>query len=278
MKNLTKRVLAIVLALSLALAFTACGEDTPSNSTPEGESITLRVGASPSPHAEILEIAKPLLAQQGIELEIVEFTDYVMPNLSLEDGSLDANFFQHIPYLDVFNEEQGTKIVSIGAIHFEPMGIYPGRVAALEDLPQGAKIAIPNDRSNGARALLLLQELGYITLTDGIGMLATVQDIVSAQKGIKIIELPAEQLPLTLPDVDFAVINGNHAVNAGIQGTLLASEDPQGEGALAYANVLAVREGEDRAAIDALFAALTSEEVREYISTTYADLSVIASF
>ncbi|MDL2215537.1 MetQ/NlpA family ABC transporter substrate-binding protein [Ruminococcaceae bacterium OttesenSCG-928-N02] len=279
MKKLAKRTAALGLALALVFSLSACGGSTPSSTSANGDEITLTVGASPSPHAGILEIAKPILAQQGITLNIVEFTDYVMPNLSLEDGSLDANFFQHQPYLDTFNDEHETSLVSIGAIHFEPMGIYPGKAATLDEIAQGTSIGIPNDRSNGARALLLLEELGYLTLAQDVGLLATVQDITENPLGLKIVELPAEQLPLSLPDVDFAIINGNHAVNAGIQSTLLASENAQSEGANTYANVLCVRAGEENnEALLALLAALQSEDVRTYISETYPDLSVIPMF
>jgi len=274
MKNTFKKVLALALSAVLVLALTAC---TPK--TPEAEGITIRVGASPTPHAQILEQVKPILAEQGITLEIVEFTDYVQPNLATADGSLDANYFQHIPYLDWFCEENDLTLVSVGGIHFEPMGVYPGRTATIEDLPDGAVIGIPNDTTNEARALFLLQDLGLITLPEDAELDVTPRDIIDNPKNLVFQELEAAQLTLSLPDLDLAVINGNYAVSAGIQETVLTLEDKESLGAQTYVNVLVVNAGdENNEAILALYEALTSEEVRTYIEETWADKSVIAVF
>jgi ABC-type metal ion transport system, periplasmic component/surface antigen len=274
MKNTFKKVLALALSAVLVLALTAC---TPK--TPEAEGITIRVGASPTPHAQILEQVKPILAEQGITLEIVEFTDYVQPNLATADGSLDANYFQHIPYLDWFCEENDLTLVSVGGIHFEPMGVYPGRTATIEDLPDGAVIGIPNDTTNEARALFLLQDLGLITLPEDAELDVTPRDIIDNPKNLVFQELEAAQLTLSLPDLDLAVINGNYAVSAGIQETVLTLEDKDSLGAQTYVNVLVVNAGdENNEAILALYEALTSEEVRTYIEETWADKSVIAVF
>ncbi len=279
MNKFLKRTLALAAAASLALSLAACGGGGSSSSSSAAEDIVIKVGASPAPHAAILEVAKPILAEQGITLEIVEFTDYVLPNLSLEDGSLDANFFQHVPYLDWFNTEHGTDLVVVGGVHYEPMGIYPGKTLTLTELAEGAIIGIPNDRSNGARALLLLQELGYITLAEDAGLDAAVTDITENPLNLEIVELAAEQLPLSLPDLDFAVINGNYAVSAGIQATVLAAEAADGDGATYYQNVLVIRaEDADSEVIAKLYAALTGPEVKEYIETTYPDKSVIPVF
>ena len=175
---------------------------------------TLKVGATPVPHAEILNRAIPILAQAGITLEIVEFTDYVRPNLALQDGDLDANFFQHVPYLDAFNEDAGTDLVSLAGIHIEPLGVFSQKLASLEELPQRATIAIPNDATNGGRALLLLQEAGLIELDPEAGITPTVFDITANKLQIRFVELEAAQLVRSLPDVHAAVINGNYALQA----------------------------------------------------------------
>ena len=259
-----KKTIAIILTLVLILSFVACGK----------KKSTLKVGASITPHAEILREAAKLLEKQGITLEVVEYTDYVQPNTAVEDGSLDANYFQHTPYLNTFNAENGTHIVSVGAIHYEPFGIYAGKVKALEDLPDGAKIGVPNDGSNETRALLLLQQEGIITLKEGIDASsnATVLDVAENPKNIDIVEMEAAQISLSLQDLDFGVINGNYALQAGLNaGTdALAVEDASGSGAQTYANVLCVKEGnEQNEAILALYKALTSEEVKTYINETY---------
>lgn len=258
--------LACSIALSLAVGLTGCGAQK-QGPVKEGSIV---VGASPSPHAQILEAVSEQLAQKGYQLEIKEFTDYIMPNTALEDGELDANFFQHQPYLTDFNEKNGTKLVSAAAIHFEPLGIYGGKTADLADLPKGAQIAVPNDTTNEARALWLLQAQGIIEVDEQAGLEATKQDITSNPKNVEIVEMEAAQLPRALADVDFAVINGNYAVAAEIADQVLVTEDKDSEAAKQYANIVAVREGdENREDIKALVEALQSDEVKAYIEETF---------
>lgn len=258
--------LACSIALSLAVGLTGCGAQK-QGPVKEGSIV---VGASPSPHAQILEAVSEQLAQKGYQLEIKEFTDYIMPNTALEDGELDANFFQHQPYLTDFNEKNGTKLVSAAAIHFEPLGIYGGKTADLADLPEGAQIALPNDTTNEARALWLLQAQGIIEVDEQAGLEATKQDITSNPKNVEIVEMEAAQLPRALADVDFAVINGNYAVAAEIADQVLVTEDKDSEAAKQYANIVAVREGdENREDIKALVEALQSDEVKAYIEETF---------
>lgn len=258
--------LACSIALSLAVGLTGCGAQK-QDPVKEGSIV---VGASPSPHAQILEAVSEQLAQKGYQLEIKEFTDYIMPNTALEDGELDANFFQHQPYLTDFNEKNGTKLVSAAAIHFEPLGIYGGKTADLADLPEGAQIAVPNDTTNEARALWLLQAQGIIEVDEQAGLEATKQDITSNPKNVEIVEMEAAQLPRALADVDFAVINGNYAVAAEIADQVLVTEDKDSEAAKQYANIVAVREGdENREDIKALVEALQSDEVKAYIEETF---------
>ena len=258
--------LACSIALSLAVGLTGCGAQK-QGPVKEGSIV---VGASPSPHAQILEAVSEQLAQKGYQLEIKEFTDYIMPNTALEDGELDANFFQHQPYLTDFNEKNGTKLVSAAAIHFVPLGIYGGKTADLADLPEGAQIAVPNDTTNEARALWLLQAQGIIEVDEQAGLEATKQDITSNPKNVEIVEMEAAQLPRALADVDFAVINGNYAVAAEIADQVLVTEDKDSEAAKQYANIVAVREGdENREDIKALVEALQSDEVKAYIEETF---------
>ena len=258
--------LACSIALSLAVGLSGCGAQK-QGPVKEGSIV---VGASPSPHAQILEAVSEQLAQKGYQLEIKEFTDYIMPNTALEDGELDANFFQHQPYLTDFNEKNGTKLVSAAAIHFEPLGIYGGKTADLADLPEGAQIAVPNDTTNEARALWLLQAQGIIEVDEQAGLEATKQDITSNPKNVEIVEMEAAQLPRVLADVDFAVINGNYAVAAEIADQVLVTEDKDSEAAKQYANIVAVREGdENREDIKALVEALQSDEVKAYIEKTF---------
>ena len=258
--------LACSIALSLAVGLTGCGAQK-QGPVKEGSIV---VGASPSPHAQILEAVSEQLAQKGYQLEIKEFTDYIMPNTALEDGELDANFFQHQPYLTDFNEKNGTKLVSAAAIHFEPLGIYGGKTADLADLPEGAQIAVPNDTTNEARALWLLQAQGIIEVDEQAGLEATKQDITSNPKNVEIVEMEAAQLPRALADVDFAVINGNYAVAAEIADQVLVTEDKDSEAAKQYANIVAVREGdENREDIKALVEALQADEVKAYIEETF---------
>ncbi len=288
MKHISK-LFAPALALTLSLSLAACGGTSPAPSSAPAsseapassaaaseeasaapEAVTLKVGASPAPHAEILENIKPLLEKDGITLEIVEFTDYVIPNQALEAGDIDANYFQHLPYLEDFNAKNGTNLSSAGAIHFEPLGLYPGKTASLDDLEEGATIAVPNDTTNEARALLLLQKLELITLKDGVGLEATPLDIVDNPKDLKFNEMEAALLPSVLPDVDLAVINGNYAVGAGIEGTVLTTEDKESEAAKEFANVVAVRTGDEgKAPIQKLLAALQSEENAKFIDEKY---------
>lgn len=258
--------LACSIALSLAVGLSGCGAQK-QGPVKEGSIV---VGASPSPHAQILEAVSEQLAQKGYQLEIKEFTDYIMPNTALEDGELDANFFQHQPYLTDFNEKNGTKLVSAAVIHFEPLGIYGGKTADLADLPEGAQIAVPNDTTNEARALWLLQAQGIIEVDEQAGLEATKQDITSNPKNVEIVEMEAAQLPRALADVDFAVINGNYAVAAEIADQVLVTEDKDSEAAKQYANIVAVREGdENREDIKALVEALQSDEVKAYIEETF---------
>ena len=265
-----KKKLALVLAIVLVVALLAgCGS---TNSTASKGKI--RVAASPTPHAEILAVAKDILAAEGYELEIVEYDDYVQPNLVVDSGELDANYFQHSPYLKSFNAENGTDIVSVALIHYEPFGIYAGKTASLADLADGAEIIIPNDGSNETRALLLLQQEGLITLKEGVNASsnATIFDIAENPKNLVITELDAAQLARSLQDVDLAVINGNFALAAGLNaGTdALAIEDASGDAAQTYANLLGVKAGnENSEAVQALLKALQSDAVREYINSTY---------
>ncbi len=232
---------------------------------------TIKVGATPAPHAEILRAAADVLAEKGYELDIKEYVDYIQPNLALESGDLDANYFQHLPYLESFNEENGTKLVSAASIHYEPFGIYAGKTSSLEELPDGATVAVPNDTSNEARALLLLEAQGLIKLKDGAGLTATKNDIVENPKNIKLYEVEAAQIPRSIEDVDVAVINGNYAIDAGFKvSDALAVEDSQSIAAATYGNVIAVQEGrENDEAIKALIEALESDEVKAFIETTY---------
>lgn len=239
----------------------------------------LKVGASPTPHAEILKQVVDVLKEQGIDLQIIEFTDYVQPNLALQDGSLDANFFQHLPYLESFNAEKGTTLVSIGAIHYEPFGLYPGKTKTIAELKDGASISVPNDTSNEARALLLLEAQGLIKLKEGAGITATKLDIVENPKNIDIKELEAAQLVHSLPDVDMAVINGNFAIQGGltVEKDAIAKEDKASIAATTYANIIAVRAGDEaRPELVALVEALKSDAVKAYIDTTYAGAVVPA--
>ena len=251
---------------------TAAAEEESSEASATGELETVTVGASPAPHAEILEAAKDAMAAKGYDLEIVEYVDYVQPNLALESGDLDANYFQHITYLEDFNAERGTHLVSAGSIHYEPFGIYAGKTASLEELADGAQVAVPNDATNEARALLLLEAQGLIKLQDGAGLAATKNDIVENPKNLDIVEIEAAQIPRSLSSVDVAVINGNYAIDAGLSvADALAVEASDSEAAEKYANVVAVQEGhENDPAIQALVEVLKSDEIKDFIETTYA--------
>ena len=254
MKKLLTLVLALVLVASVATASAAT---------------KLVIGASAVPHAVILEAAQPLLAEKGIDLEIVIFDDYVQPNLQLDAGDLDANYFQHIPYLENFCAQNGTKLVSAGAVHYEPMGIYaaPGKDRDLTAIKKGATIAVPNDTTNEARALNLLAAQGLITLDTAIAN-PTKLDILDNPNKIEIIEIEAAQVPRQLADVDFAVINSNYALQAGadVVGTSIVVEGTE----VAYPNIIAIRENDDRAELKTLVEVLQSEAIVTYINDTYA--------
>ena len=261
-----KKIIAIALALVLALSLVACGGKA-------ADDKTITVAASPTPHAEILKVAAEVLAKDGYTLKITEYADYVVPNNVVEDGEMDANYFQHVPYLETFNAENGTHLVSVAMIHYEPFGIYAGTKNAVSDLTEGDKIAIPNDGSNRARGLLLLEQEGIIKLKEGIGMDATVLDIVENPLNLDIKEMEAAQIAGVRDSVALAVINGNYALLAGLNaGTdALAVEDAESISATTYANVLVVKEGNENAEkIQALVKALKSEQVMNYINETYS--------
>ena len=248
----------------------AAGEEQ-ADGAAAGELTRIIVGASPAPHAEVLRAAQDILAEKGYELQVMEYVDYIQPNLALESGDLDANYFQHLPYLESFNEENGTDLVSAGAIHYEPFGIYAGKTSSLDDLADGAVVAVPNDTSNEARALLLLEAQGLIRLKDGAGLTATKNDIVENPKNLELYEVEAAQIPRVIEDVDIAVINGNYAIEAGFKVTdALAVEDSASIAATTYGNVVAVRSGdEDDPKIRALIESLTSDEVKKFMEETY---------
>ena len=241
------------------------------NFTYTGDPVTIKVGANITPHSEILEVAKPILAEQGITLEIVQLEDSVTPNTGVIEGSLDANYFQHVPYLEQFNEENGSDLVSIGAIHYEPFGVYAGKTKSLADLPDGASVAVPNNVTNEARALLLLAQEGIITLKEDAGIEATVADITDNPKNIEFKELAPEQLVQALPDVDVAVINGNYAIEGGLSvKDALAVEANDGLAAQTYGNIIATSpEKENDDALKALVSVLQGKEISDYINATY---------
>lgn len=284
-----KKNLGFILAAVLAFGLAGCTAAQNSSSTAQSAQETasaasgvqvIRVGASPAPHAEILEQAADLLAEKGYQLEIVEFDDYVMPNTALAEGSLEANYFQHQPYLTNFNAEQGTDLVSAGAIHYEPLGVYAGKSTDLANVPDGAKIGIPADATNGGRALLLLQDQGVLTLKDNINLdyFRNAEDITFSEydgiaenpHNVEIVAMEAANLPASLPDLDFAVINGNYAIPAGIADKLLVTEDASGEAAQVFANIIAVRNGEENnAGVKALVEVLKSDEMKQWITDKY---------
>lgn len=259
-----KKVAALFGAVTLTAALLAgCGGGS--------DDKTITVAASATPHAEILEQAKPLLEEKGYTLEIKVFSDYVQPNNVVEAGDFDANYFQHVPYLEQFNKEQGTHLVNAGSIHYEPFGLYPGKSSDLADM-EGASIAVPNDTTNEARALLLLQDNGYLTLKEGAGLTATRLDIVDNPYNIEIVEIEAAQIPRTLQDVNFGVMNGNYAMEAGytVSENALLVESAESDATTTYVNVIAVKEGNEKSdRIKALVEALKSDEIREYINSTY---------
>jgi D-methionine transport system substrate-binding protein len=291
--KMRKKLLTTLLAATLAIGTLAgCGSsssdssgsdnagaaaDTQSAASTEQSAAvenkgTITVAASATPHAEILEQAKPILAEQGWDLEVTVFDDYVQPNEVVESGDFDANYFQHIPYLETYNEENGTHLVNVGGIHYEPFGIYPGTKSSLDDLADGDVIAIPNDTTNEARALLLLQDNGIITLKDGVGLEATVNDIEENPKNIEFEELEAAQIARVVDEVSFIVLNGNYALESGIaeEREAVAIEQADSEAAQTYVNVIAVKEGnEDNEGVKALVDVLKSDEIKQYITDTY---------
>ena len=288
--NLSRRSFLLGGAAVLgSFALTACGGNSAtsssaatsgaaaSDSASDGTVIT--VGASPSPHAEILKAVEDEIKSAGYELKVVEYNDYVQPNVALSEGDLDANYFQHKPYLDNYNQENGTDLVSAVAIHFEPMGIYAGKSSDIKNVPDGAKIAVPSDATNEARALLLLQDQGVLKLKDGAGLEATKNDIAENPHNVEFVEVEAASVPRTLQDADFGVINGNYALSAGLDTTAtLASEGVDSEAAKTYANIVAVRKGEDATEkTKALVAALTSDTAKKFIENQYKG-SVIPVF
>ena len=289
-----KKLISGLLAIAFTLSLAGCGAATSSaagSQAASGESAaftgdgfdpdidyaalagtTVRVGASPAPNAEILQVAKEILAQADITLDIVEFTDYIQPNTATESGDIDANYFQHQDYLNTFNAENGTHLVSVAQIHYEPLGIYPGKTASFEELADGAQILVPNDTSNEARALQLLAAQGLIELAPDAGLTATKQDITANPKNLEIVEMEAAQLPRSLASADMAVINGNYATQAGFSSAndALATESADSDAAQLYPNVLVVEEGrETDPAILAVAAALQSDAVRDFINETY---------
>ena len=295
-----KRFLAGVLAGVLAVgALTACGSSNTQSSTAaqteagtetagteaagettaaSGDLTPIKVAASATPHAEILEQAKPLLAEQGYDLQVTVFNDYVQPNEVVDSGDFDANYFQHAPYMEQFNKEKGTKLVDAGDIHYEPFGIYPGTKKSLDEIADGDEIAVPNDTTNEARALLLLQDNGIIKLKDGAGLTATVNDIAENPHNIKIVELEAAQVARVTGETAFVVLNGNYALQAGysVKKDALAYEAADSEAAKTYVNIIAVKDGnQDNDAIKALVKVLKSDDIKKFIDEKY-DGAVIA--
>lgn len=263
-----KKLLVALLALvSLAVVAAGCGGDD-KKAASEDKKVTLKVGATAVPHAEILNDIKPALAKEGVDLQIIEFSDYVKPNLALNDKELDANFFQHEPYLDTFVSERKLALVSAGKVHIEPMGIYSKTIKNLQDIPNGAKIAIPNDPSNGGRALALLESAKLLKLKDGVGVKATVGDITKNDKKLQIVEIEAALLPRSMDDTDLSVINSNFAMEAKLNPVKdsLFTEPKESP----YANIVAVRKGdESRPEIKKLMKALQSPEVKKFIEEKY---------
>ncbi|MBP5266716.1 MAG: MetQ/NlpA family ABC transporter substrate-binding protein [Lachnospiraceae bacterium] len=280
-----KRVNALLLAGILTIgALTGCGAkadnaatdtaatETETEAAAPAETTTIKIAASPTPHAEILEQAKPILEKEGINLEIKVFEDYVIPNEVVESGEFDANYMQHLPYLESFNEENGTHIVSVGGIHYEPFGIFPGTKDSLDDIADGDTIAIPNDTTNEARALLLLQDNGLITLEDGAGLTATINQIAENPKNIKFVELEAAQVARVVNETSYVVLNGNYALEAGysVAKDALAYESSDSDAATTYVNIIGVKEGNEKnEAILRLVEVLKSDEIKDYIKSTY---------
>jgi D-methionine transport system substrate-binding protein len=278
-ENMKKKILALALAGVLVVgALTGCGSSKSESSEKKTDDKKITVAASATPHAEILEEAKTLLKDKGYELEVKVFDDYVQPNNVVESGEFDANYFQHVPYLEQFNEEKGTHLVVAGKIHYEPFGIYPGTKKDLKDIAKGDKIAVPNDTTNEARALLLLQDNGIIKLKDGAGIKATVNDIEENPNNIEIVELEAAQVPRVVNEVAYVVLNGNYALEANytVKKDALAYEKSDSEAAKTYVNVIAVKEGnENSEKIKALVDVLKSDSIKKFINEKYDGAVII---
>lgn len=269
MKRLSQKLLTPLL-LSVMLVLPGCKKSEAPAPGP-GSVRTLKVGVNPVPHGEILRAAAPVAEKNGVLLDVVEFTDYVQPNVALADGQLDANYFQHVPYLERFNADRKLSLVSVGPVHLEPLGLYSTKHATLAELPQGGTVTIPADPTNAGRALHLLEQQGLLRLREGVGSSATLADVVGNPRKLELREIDAEQQPRTLEDVDAAVINGNYFLeaqkNLKLDAKTLAQESPKGN---PYANVLVVRKGdENRPEIQTLVKALQSEEVRRFIQSSY---------
>jgi D-methionine transport system substrate-binding protein len=273
MKKTLRKLFAAALVGALSVSMLAgCGSSKGDSKKDSAENKTIKVAASATPHAEILEYAKTALKEKGYDLEVTIFDDYVKPNEVVESGEFDANYFQHEPYLNSFNEEKGTHLVIAGKIHYEPFGIYPGTKKSLDDIADGDTIAVPNDTTNEARALLLLQDNGIIKLKDGAGINATVNDIEENPHNIEIVELEAAQVARVVDETSFVVLNGNYALQAGfsVSKDALAYETSDSEAAKTYVNVIAVKEGNgNNEAIKALVDVLKSDDVKKYINDTY---------
>lgn len=265
-----KLLSTLFVAAGLAVALAGCGEDKKEAApAPQAaaQTTTLKVGASPVPHADILNFVKPTLEKEGVKLEVIEFSDYVQPNLSLADKELDANFFQHKPYLDEFAKSHNLKLDVLAAVHLEPMGVYSHKVKNVNDIPQGGKIAIPNDPTNGGRALKVLESAGLIKVKPEAGVLATVADIVENPKNLSFAEIEAAQLPRSLDDVSATVINSNFALGANLNPTkdAIAVESKDSP----YANIVVIRQGDNREALQKLKAALTTPDVKKFLEEKY---------
>jgi len=279
-----KKTSYIIVAMMLMFALAACGQDKDNEGSTNGAEagtetsgeVTLKVGASPVPHAKLLEFVKPMLKEQGVNLEIIEFNDYVQPNTQLYEKQIDANFFQHMPYLEQFNKDKGYDLVSVAGIHIEPFGAYSKKITKIEELKEGAKVVIPNDPSNGGRALALMAENGLLTLKDGVGVNGTVADITENPKKLDIREVEAATLPRVLGEVDLALINTNYALEADLVPTkdalfIEGSDSP-------YVNILVARpDNKDSEAMQKLAAALRSPEVKKFIEDTYKG-AIVAAF
>ena len=275
MKN-SKRLFALLTAAVLTVSLTACsGGEEPSSTADAADDKTISVGASPSPHAEILEAVRDQLADKGYELDIVEFTDYVMPNVALSEGDLDANFFQHTPFLEEYNASNNDTLTAVCKVQFEPMGLYSDTLTSVDQLAEGAQVGVPNDPTNEARALNLLEAQGLITLAEGAGLNATPLDIVENPLGLEFVELEAAQLPRNLSEFAIAAINGNYAIDAGILDKVIVNESSDSESAQEYGNVLVVRaEDADSEKTKALVEVLNSDETRDFINSEYAGVFI----